>query len=179
MNKLRSILISTNSQKVLDFFLDYPEKEFIEKDIQRYTKISKSGVNYALRELAKVNILFRNRKGKMYLYSLNYKDPAVRQLKILKAVAYMRPIIKKLRKLSSKIILFGSLARGEDFLDSDIDLFIVSNKKEEIEKGIAEMRFKRKIQLVIRTELGEIELKRKNPVFYKQIQRGIILWEKE
>lgn len=31
-----------------------------------------------------------------------------------------------------KIILYGSVARGEDDIDSDVDILIVSNKKSEI-----------------------------------------------
>jgi len=180
MDKLKTVLVSTNSQRVLDFFLDYPGKEFMEKDLQRATKISKSGINYALRELSTTGFLFRNERGKIYFYTLNYKNPVIKQLKVLKVIIQLMPVIKKLEKLSSKVVLFGSSARGEDVIDSDIDLFVISNlKKEEIEKQIYRLRFKRKIQLVVYTELGHTELKRKDPVFYAQVQQGIVLWEKE
>jgi predicted nucleotidyltransferase len=180
MKKIQNILIVTNSQKVLNFFLDYPEKEFIEKDIQKATKISKSGVNYALRELAKTDVLFRKKKGKMCFYSLNYKNSVVKQLKVLKIIIHIQPIVKRLEKISSKVILFGSCCRGENIEDSDIDLFVVTNyKREEIEKEINKFRLKRKIQLIIRTLLGYVELRKKDVSFYEQVQQGIVLWEKE
>ena len=180
MKSIRNILVATNSQKVLDFFLCHPGREFVEREVQKSTRISKSGINYALRELARTDILFRKRKGKMYFYSLNYKHSVVKQLKVLKTIIYIQPMIEKFEKLSSRIILFGSSSRGEDIKDSDVDLFVVSNsKKEEIERQINQLRLKRKIQLVVRTELGHTELKSNAPTFYEQIQRGIVLWEKE
>ncbi|RLE01232.1 MAG: hypothetical protein DRJ11_10095 [Candidatus Aminicenantes bacterium] len=180
MDKNQSILFATNTQKVLDFLLERPGKEFVEREIREAVGISKSGVNYALRELVRANFIFRYKKGKIYLYSLNNKNPVVKQLKVLKTIICIQPILKKLKKLSSKVILFGSSSRGENIEDSDIDLFVISNiKKEEIETQINKLKSKRKLQLVVRTELGEIELKDNDPTFYDQIQKGIILWQRE
>lgn len=180
MKKIANILIATNSQKVLNFFLDHPGKDFVEREIKKVTKLSKSGINYALKELVSVQAVYRDNKGKINFYSLNYKHPLVKQLKVLKTITYLQPLIRKLKAVSSKIILFGSASRGEDIPESDIDLFIFSNnKKEDIEYEMNKVKLKRKAQLVVRTELGHIELKNNDPVFYEQIQRGIILWEKE
>lgn len=176
----KNVLVATNSQGVLNFFLDHPGREFIEKEVQKAVGISKSGTNYALRELASAKFLFIYKKGNVHFYSLNYKSPAVKQLKVLKTIIYIQPILEKLERLSSKVILFGSSARGEDVADSDVDLFVISNnKREEIERQINNLRFKRRIQLLVRTELGHTELKVKDPTFYEQVQRGTILWEKE
>jgi len=103
MKKISNILIATNSQKVLNFFLDHPGKDFIEREIQKITKLSKSGINYALRELVSVQAIYRASKGKLNLYSLNYKHPLVRQLKILKTITYLQPFVRKLKTISSKI----------------------------------------------------------------------------
>ena len=180
MDNAKSILVTTNSQKVLEFFLDHPGRELTERETQNFVKVSKSGTNYALRELVKANFLSRDKRGKMSFYSLNYKNPVIKQLKVLKIIIYIQPIVKKLAVFSSQIILFGSSARGEDISDSDIDLFVISNsRKQEIEKAIEKIKLKRKIQLIVETELAHTELKVKDPDFYEQIQRGIVLWRKE
>ncbi|MFH1729805.1 MAG: helix-turn-helix domain-containing protein [Pseudomonadota bacterium] len=62
MDGLTNLLIATNSQKVLFYMLDYPGQEFTEKEIQTKVNISKSGTNYALRELIKANYLFLQKK---------------------------------------------------------------------------------------------------------------------
>lgn len=179
MNRNQNILVSTNSQKVLNFFLDHPGKEFVEKEIQKTVKISKSGTNYALRELVRANFLFRNRKGNQHLYSLNYKNPVIKQLKVTKTIIQIQSLLEFLKRLSSTVILFGSSSRGEDITDSDIDLFIVTQNKTEIEREIKKFRFKRKIQPVFRTELKYTEMKQTDPVFYEQVKPGIVLWEGE
>ncbi|MFZ5800547.1 MAG: nucleotidyltransferase domain-containing protein [Candidatus Omnitrophota bacterium] len=180
MYDAKYILVATNSQKILEFFLDHPGKEITEKEAQNSVKVSKSGANYALRELAEANFLFRDKRGKMSFYSLNYKNPVVKQLKALKIIIYIQPVIKKLSAISSRIILFGSCARGEDISSSDIDLFVISNsKKPELERVIEKIKLKRKIQLIAETELAHTELKVKSPDFYEQVQRGIVLWTKE
>jgi len=179
MAKSQNVLISTNSQKVLNFFLDYPGKEFVEKEVQQAVKISKSGVNYALRELVRASFLSMYKKGKMHFYALNYKNQVIKQLKVVKTITLIQPLLKKLERLSSKIILFGSSARGEDMVDSDIDLFIISHSKRDIEEKIKKIKSKRKIQAVVRTELEYVEMKRTDPVFYGQVNQGIVLWERE
>lgn len=180
MEKIKAILTATNPQKILDFLCDHQGEELTEKDIRKAAKISKSGTNYALRDLEKTAVLVRKGRGKIYFYSLGYKNPVVKQLKVLKTVVYIQPVINKLKELSSKVILFGSAARGEDVSNSDIDLFVISNnKKETIEEQISKLKIRRKLQLVVRTELAHTEFKIKDPVFYAQVQQGIILWQKE
>jgi len=179
MKRNQNILVATNPQKVLNFLLDHPEKEFVEKEIQKTVKISKSGTNYALRELLRAKFLFRNKKGKQNLYSLNYKNQIIKQLKVIKAIIQIQPLVESLKKLSSKVILFGSSSRGEDMVNSDIDLFTISHNKEEIEQSVRNFKSKRKIQVIIRTELKYTEMKQTDPTFYEQVSRGIVLWERE
>jgi len=173
----KNILFSTNSQKVLDSILKCIHRDFIEAEIQRAVKISRSGINYALRELEAAGFISRNKRGKSYFYILNHKNPVVRQLKVLQTIIEIEPLYKKLKDVVSKIILFGSSCRGEDTADSDIDLFVVSHSKDEIEGRIKKFHSKRKIQAVIRTNLKFSEMKLSEPEFYEQVTRGVVLWE--
>lgn len=173
----KNLLFSTNSQKVLDFILKYPHRDFIEGEIQRAVRISRSGINYALRELEAVGFIYRNKRGKSFFYTLNHRNPVVRQLKVLQSIIEIEPLYKKLKAASSKVILFGSSCRGENTPDSDIDLFVVSHSKEQAEEGIKKFHSKRKIQPVIRTNLKFSEMKRTEPEFYEQVTKGIVLWE--
>jgi predicted nucleotidyltransferase len=174
------ILFSTNSQKVLDFFLRHPGEEFLEREISAAVKISKSGTNYALRALADAGLIDRREKGKVFFCALNHKGPVVKQAKVLQAIMALNGLIEGLRNMASKVILFGSASRGEDIAESDIDLFIVTNNSpESINKICRAVRMDRKLQLVIRTETGYAELQQKDPFFYAQIEKGIVLWEKE
>jgi predicted nucleotidyltransferase len=177
MTKNKGILFVTNTQKVLDFFLNKPGEEFLGRELEEKVGISRSGIYYALKELTNKGFLCQCVKSRINFYSLNYNNPVVKHLKVLKTVIEIQPLLEKLKKLSSRIVLFGSSSRGETVKDSDIDLFIITHNKAAIEKEITKFGSKQRIQAVKKTELEYVELKRNDPVFYEQINRGILLWE--
>ncbi len=179
MIKNKGILFVTNTQKVLDFFLNNPGEEFLGRNLEGKTGISRSGIYYALKELADEGFLCQYVKGGINFYSLNYNNPVVKQLKVLKTIMEIQPLLRELKKFASRIILFGSSSRGENVKDSDIDLFIITHNKKAIEKEITKFKLKQRIQAVKMTEVEYVELKRRDPVFYEQINRGILLWEAE
>jgi predicted nucleotidyltransferase len=61
--------------------------------------------------------------------------------------------------------------------DSDIDLFVVTNMPEEVERIIKTGVIGKRIQLTMRTPLKYVEMETTDSTFYKEIERGIILWE--
>lgn len=79
-----------------------------------------------------------------------------------------------------RIILFGSVARGDDTTGSDIDILIVSNKSEKIEAKVSEEVFKvilNNKEFISAHVMSESKLdKLKNFSFLKNIKKeGIIL----
>jgi len=168
------ILTATSHQKVLDFLIQNPGKEYLAREIQRVTKISKAGTNFALRDLVKTTLIKREKKGKVYLYTVDFKHSVIKQLKVLRSVISVSSLMKKLSKESKKIILYGSSSRGENTKDSDIDLFVVSNVPEAIKRIVDGNK---KIQLTIKTPLQYVEMETKEPNFYREVERGIVLWE--
>jgi len=174
---MKEILFKTNPQKVIEYLIQKPGKEFLSKEIQLATKMSKAGANFALNDLVKTNLVNRQQKGKTYLYTINDENPVVKQLKILRTIMNLIPLIKKLKQKSSKIILYGSSSRGEDTEDSDIDLFIVTNLIEDIEKIVQRNKHYKKVQPIIRKPLKYIEMEKTDPTFYQEIEKGIVLWE--
>jgi len=170
-------LVATNAQKALHFLIGHPVKGLLEGEIQKATKLSKSGVNYALRDLVAANFLSRAKRGKAFFYTLNHKSIIVKQLKIIETLTQLNLLLKRLGPLTSKIILFGSSSRGENTLDSDIDLLIISRNKDLVLEQIKKINNKRKIQSIIYSNLNFIEKKKTDPVFYEQVIKGIVLWE--
>jgi len=174
---MRRILIATNRQKVLDFLIKYPGNEFLEKEIQKVTKISKSGVNFALRDLVKTGLVKKQKRGKIAFYSIAFDHPIVKQLKVLKTLVNLEPLIKKIKKLSKKIILYGSCSRGENTSESDIDLFIVTNNSNLISEAMKKNKLTERIRLSVRSPLEYVEMEKTDPTFYKEVELGITLWE--
>ncbi|MFH1855947.1 MAG: nucleotidyltransferase domain-containing protein [Candidatus Omnitrophota bacterium] len=175
--KKKDILIVTTVQKILHFLIDHPIRDFMESEIQEATKISKSGVNYALRTLVITDFLFRSKRGKAFFYTLNHKNLIVKQLKIIETINHLNGLLEKLKPLASKIILFGSSSRGENTPDSDIDLLIISHSKSFVQEQIKTLKSNREIQTVIFSNIEFLEKKKNDPIFYDQVNKGIVLFE--
>lgn len=115
--------------------------------------------------------------GNLSFYFLDQNDPLVSQMKVARAVELLKPLLAKLQKVSQKIILFGSAAKGKEVPESDFDLFILTNEKKEAKRIIKKSKIGRKIQPVIKNFLEFMEFKKEDRVFYEEINKGKMLWE--
>lgn len=169
--------ISTVNQRVLNFLSSYPEERFHEREISRRVRISLGAANKAVKSLWKAGLISRDQRGRMCFYSIQ-KNSIIRIYKILNTVLMLQPLVEKISKTSHKIVLFGSAANGTNNSVSDIDLFVISDNPWETGKEINRYSDKflpGKIQPYIKSP--EEMLQEKGEAFYKQIEKGIVLWE--
>jgi predicted nucleotidyltransferase len=94
----------------------------------------------------------------------------------------VEPLVEELKKMSNRIGLYGSCASGTDTSESDIDLFVVSNNKEDVSNVIGNFKFPRgyeniHIQSVIKTPVELLEGEESERTFMEEVDRGIVLWE--
>ena len=169
---------TVSTQTILAFLCQNPQQSFYSGEIAEKTFLSKGGTNQSLRELAHQGVLKTEKKGHMTFYAADITSPSVRQFKILQNVATLESIVNKLRPFADRVVLFGSCAKGEDTQESDVDLLVVSRDKDHIRSMIPETKAKRKIQLLLKTPQEYVQLENKEPVFFKEIQQGIVLWQK-
>ena len=179
---LRQLFVFSGEQKVLLSFLLCQDDWQTAKEIQAKTALSKAAVNFALNKLFKLKIIEKNQKGKTYLWRIDYYYPIVsivKHYKILNNIIDIFSLIERLKLLSQKIILFGSNARGEDNQQIDIDLLVITHNDKEVRDIIEKYLSKRKVQIITKTPLSFSELEKKDPVFFRELELGIILWEKK
>lgn len=175
---LEKLLFFTNHQKILRFFLDNPEEKYYDRQVSLLTKVSRAGTNFALRDLSKVGILKKETKGKLNFYYILVSDPIIKELKVLLNVLLIAPLIEKTKEYCSKIVLFGSTAKGVNTKESDIDILFVTPNKEKINTIIMKDNIREKLQPVILTQNDFVGLQTENPIFYEKIIEGKILWIK-
>ncbi len=173
------ILFFTNCQKILSFLIGNPDKEYFDREVSKLTGVSRAGTNFALRELAEKGLLLREKRGRMYFYKAPSNDILIRYLKILQNIVSLRPLTEKLKKLSLRIVLYGSAAKGENTSESDIDVFILTRTPQEVEKKIFKDKLREKLQCVTQTPNDFIKSKKRNPTFYREVEKGIILWQEK
>lgn len=176
---LKDIFIKTVEQRILSLFVANPDKAFYGREVSKKIKTSLGANSKALRLLEKNNALISERKGKTSLYTLKLPNEYLERFKILNTLLTLEPLVEKLKNISRRIVLYGSYAAGTFTSDSDLDLFIVSEKREEVLKATANFKSNiAEIKPVIKKQVEWMQLEKGEPEFFAEVNRGIILWEK-
>jgi len=115
-----------------------------EREIASILKVSHMSVNRTMRELADMNFVNFVVVGKAHLWRVNRKSYAFKVLhKLIEEVSeaeeplenLKETLVKNLPKaLIKRVVLFGSLAKGSERPDSDIDIFIVVKNNQDKQK---------------------------------------------
>jgi predicted nucleotidyltransferase len=176
-------IIATNTQKVLSLLIKFSDQEFYEREVARNLGISAGSANRALNELFTAEVVIRRKEGKMYFYSVNSKNAIIPELKKIINLLLVEPLVEALKAMSSRVVLYGSCAQGMDTSESDLDLFVVSNDKQNVSDTINSFKFPRgyegiHIQPVIKTSVELLESRDLERTFLDEVENGIELWEK-
>jgi len=180
---LHSHIIVTSNQKVLSLLAKFSDQEFYERQVARRLGISYGSANRALNELFSTGAVTRRREGKMYFYSIDSSSAHVVELKKMINLMLIEPLVEELKKISNRIVLYGSCALGTDTSESDLDLFVVSSSKKDVLNAISNFKFPRgyeniHIQTVIKTPVELLEAEEPEQAFIEEVERGIVLWER-
>ncbi len=174
---LNEIFYSTSAQKVLYFLLAHPDKRYYDREVSRLAKVGRAATNYSLRTLIDTGLVKREKRGRMYFYYVTPEDAIIRQLKVIQNLIDIRSLVERIKDTSLKIVLYGSSVAGVNHEGSDIDMFILTRDPKKVKDFIYKSPLREKIQHVITTPQDFVKLKKENPVFYKEVSRGIILHE--
>lgn len=172
-------IFSTLYQRILEFLASHPSAEFTEREIQEALSVSRAGANLSLHALVGDGLVDPQKKGKTAFYSVSLDNPLIRQIKVLVTLVELEPLLNSIKGRSEKIVLFGSSASGTNIEESDIDLFVLSDKPREVLAAIDKSSLVEKIQAVVKRPIEYVSLQKKDPVFYDEVSRGLVLWEKK
>ena len=162
-------------QTIKEYFFVNPTAKLRVREIERTLKLPLPSVIRYCKELEKENILSINRTGNVTFYTSNRTNETYlleKKLFNIKSI-YESGLIEHLRRELSNptIILFGSFAKGEDVEESDIDLYIETSSKKNLDLNKFEKMLKRRIQIFRYKNLKEIS----NTNLSNNIVNGIVL----
>lgn len=177
MKTIKSIIYSTVQQKVFEFLLNNPGEQFFSYQVTQLAGLTRSATNLALHDLVETGLVEYETKGRMKFYSVSLDSPFIKEMKYILNLVFLNGIVNKLKPLCSRIILFGSAARGENKKDSDFDMLLITNYKDKVNVILSKSEIREELQPVIVTQNEYAAMKAKNEVFYKEIQMGRVLWE--
>ncbi len=162
------------------------------KNLRDETELSLSITHKAAEELAGEGILLKIKgSGKERLYRFNTDNPFAasifelfkvektrqrKEIVLLHVWSVLEDIVSKIKCSSNLIALFGSQARGDATLRSDIDLLIIPKKsQDEILDAIKEAGTKNKINPALLSLAAFNEEIKNNTLFYRNIKKDSII----
>ncbi|MBU4142069.1 MAG: nucleotidyltransferase domain-containing protein [Patescibacteria group bacterium] len=167
--------LTKNEEVILNYLADSPVQSFFGMEIAKKNKLSAGGAHNALVKLKEKNFVSTEERGRMKFYKINSENILVKQYRAAYLLNKLSRFINDAKKISIEAILFGSGARGEYGKDSDIDIFILTNSKEEALELARAYQKKYAIKAIVKTPNEWQELEIKEPEFYGEIKRGIKL----
>lgn len=162
---------------ILRFLGRNQHEDFFVREIARNLRLGAGNASESLRQLCEAGLLIRKERGKIVIYQADMKSPLLRELKVCFTLMELNPLVLRLRGVSSRMVLFGSCARGEDTKDSDIDLLIETDDPRKAFNLVASAQkdLDRDLSPIILGEDEFMALKRKDRPLYERIMNGKIL----
>ena len=131
MSQLGDALFTTTQKQVLGLLYAHPDKTFYTKEILRRTGMGVATIKRELDRMLAAGILRMNKIGNQHHYQANPGCPLYDELLsiVKKTFGIVDVLQHALLPLDLEIdftFVYGSVAKGEETAESDIDLFIVS-----------------------------------------------------
>ena len=129
---LAGALFSPVQQRVLGLLFGQPGRRFQSAELIRLAEGGTGAVHRQLQRLEAAGWITAIRVGNQKHYQANAECPAFEELRslIAKTVGLVEPLRRALSPLAARIVaafVYGSIAKGSDAADSDIDLMVVAD----------------------------------------------------
>ena len=176
------MLQKDNRYKILRIFFEDPLPEgigFQLREISRKVAVAPPSVKKYLNELEKENLIIKA-KHRIYGYPIYHANRDNENFKFFKKL----DIIMQIKEsglldfvsescMPDAIILFGSASRGEDIKESDIDLFVLSDK-ERLTLEKFEKKMNRNFNIFFSANFGKLSKELKNNIINGVILKGYL-----
>lgn len=186
-NYMEIVLGSKVKIKIIRTMFRFPGKTFTGRELAGLINTSSMAVSKSIKDLISINLVSLEHHGQSNLLKLNKNSYLFEHLNNL-FLSEKLTINKLKEKIGNnlnlpyikKAAIFGSFAEGKEKMDSDIDLFIITDKKELTDEII------QKLQKKINIEFGnvlmpyimtkeEFKSKKNKPVIKNIIKNNILI----
>lgn len=134
MSLLAAALFPKAKREVLSLLFSSPDRDFHIREVARTSSLAVGQTQRELHKLERAGVLVRSERGQLVLYRANPSCPIFKELRgiVTKVLATVPSLTKALSSLADEVELafvYGSVARGEDTSESDIDLMVIGDVK--------------------------------------------------
>ncbi|MFQ6052461.1 MAG: nucleotidyltransferase domain-containing protein [Candidatus Hydrothermarchaeota archaeon] len=163
--------------ELLEPFFREPSREFHLRELARILGWSPGRVIRKIRDFIDEEIILERKTKILKIYKANVESEKFKSLKILYNLNTLQELADFLEKelhYPEAIILFGSVRKGEDFENSDVDICVIGVKKE-IDLSFFEKKINRRISLVFLDGERLEKAKKEAPELLNNLINGIVL----
>ncbi len=183
-NELDDLFGSKVKVKIIRAMFNFPTKAYTSRELARFIGVSHTPVLKSVKDLQNMNIVTIERHGTAHILRLNKKHHFYKIIESLfkeekNALSALKKIFNNIDNIDA-IAIFGSTAKGEEKIESDIDLFVITKNKKEIldkiaekQKEIFELFGKNTIPYIISPE--EYKRKKNTPLIQNIIKNHILV----
>jgi len=159
--------------KILLFLANHPYKEFYLREIAKNCSTVPSNAKRALDNLHKSSLITKVRRANLTLFKANLNSITLRQIKICYALNNIveSGLVENIKQQlgATSIVLFGSMAKGEDDENSDIDILAITKNAKRIDLSAYEQKIGKKINLICYSFAEWQKKAREDKPFYENI----------
>ncbi|MFH0978592.1 MAG: nucleotidyltransferase domain-containing protein [Candidatus Woesearchaeota archaeon] len=163
-----------NEASVLRLLFENPTRKFYIRELARLLKLNPNTVINITKRLEKQNLIKREKKRHVTEILSNIENKVYIEKKRVFNLArlYESGIVSFLEENFSPkaVVVIGSYSRGEDIERSDVDIVVITNKKE---KDLDLSRFEKFLSRKMHVLCGNIDVF--SDEFYTNVINGIIL----
>lgn len=171
--------------KIISLLVENPGREFHIREIAKIVKASPTTVSKIVKQLKYKGIVSTVMVSNHLMVKAKSESPMVKSLKKERNLRKLHdsgliPCLEHNLNSPEAVILFGSYAKGEDIPSSDIDIFVVTPARKELDLKAYEKKLKHPIQLFIHSRAEIERMKSKNKGLLNNLINGIVVsgyWE--
>ena len=167
--------------EIFKFFLENPYGEVYLRELAKKLKLSPFAIKKYIELLIKENLVKDERKANLRYFKANINNLFFKHLKIAFSInllikSGLIDFLKESIVNVSSITLFGSMAKGEDSKESDIDIVVIGKEKN-FNLSRAKEKIGREINLhIFSWSEWNKKAKQDKPFYFEVISHGIQLY---
>jgi len=173
----RLLFFRESSYRLARLIFNYPNTLFYIRKMAKETGLSTTGVEGALQEFQEHHLITVQSTNLTKNIQADLNSDAFRFYKRIFNLYQLHSLLEAIKRpfQPKAIVIFGSFAKGEDIEESDVDILIITNRKDEGSLSkiikITEKELNRTIALHILESLDESE-----PEFRNAVANGIVVY---
>ena len=169
-----------DTQSFLRHFFEDPNRWFHVREMARLLRLNPSTASKYLNQLYEGGFLTRKYERGHLLFKSDNENYNFKDAKLYYNISSIRKsgLIEYLYghlHYPESILIYGSYSKGENDQNSDIDLFVITNMKKELNLDVFEKKLKAKIHLFLKTKNEFSHLQKENKNLANSIINGIVL----